>query len=654
MTAHTQLLSVEEPISLALIATYPEMSEVLAKLVEGTNIQLIDVYAAFEQAALTARELENQVDIILTRGGTGHFIKQAVSVPVISIPITPFDLTLSVAQLSPKVERVGLVNYQRPIFGTEKIESLYQKKIFQYQFYNREDLRHAIQQAKQDGCQVLFGGAEGISYAKELGMEGIEIISGKEAIYQALTEAVDLVRVKREERKRFTRLRIAIGSLSEGICITDEHGKISVFNPAAARIFQLENGDMIGQDINQVPVGELARRAFNRRKEEHNQLEHAGKTILNTNHVPIYMKDKFIGVVSTFQDITKIQHLEGQIRQQLNQKGFKAKYQFEDILTQNPEMTMQKEMASLYAKTDSAVLIQGESGTGKELFAHSIHNASYCASGPFVTVNCAAIPEQLLESELFGYAPGAFTGARREGKQGLFEMAHNGTLFLDEIGEMPKYLQARFLRVLQEKEIMRLGDNKIISVNCRVVSATNKDLAVLVAKGEFREDLYYRLNIFTVSVPPLRERGEDIPLLCAHFMNNMELGSSTAKLNKALKQQLQRLDQYRWPGNIRELSSACARIAVLRNLSDQAHIDRHFQNISNLLLSSTQDTVPLNIDAALHLKEAVDEAEQQYISAILRRNGNNQSATAKQLGIGRTTLWRRIAGEPRGGGDDLS
>ena len=634
-------LATSEHFTIALIATYPEMSKTLSELLHGTNIGLVDIYASFERAAAAAREIENQVDLILTRGGTGHYIKQVASIPVISIPITPFDLMLSVSRLPPEVKQVAFINYQRAIFGTQQIEEMFHKRICQYQFTNNEELRQTAVQAKADGCQVFIGGAEGASYARGLGLDGIEIVSGQEAIFQAVSEAVEIIRVKREEQNQSARLQRAFDTLAEGICIADEQGKIKIFNPAASHIFRMEADQVIGRSLWEVHSGKLAQRAFEGRESYVNQLEQVWDMTLNTNHIPIYRKDDFAGLVSTYQDVTKIQQLEGQIRSKLSQKGFKARYTFDDILTASDNMRMVKKLAVLYARADSAVLIEGESGTGKELFAHSIHNASPRANGPFVTVNCAAIPEQLLESELFGYAPGAFTGARKEGKQGLFELAHNGTIFLDEIGEMPKYLQSRLLRVLQEKEIMRVGDNKIISVNCRIISATNKDLAKMVRRGEFREDLYYRLNIFTVTVPPLRERPGDVELLSKHFLRTGSLPLDTRKLAD-MESYLKRLQGYQWPGNIRELISVCERLALLCASPPDADLERQLK--ASLIGGGSHpgEQVILRLGADLSLKAALDEAERQYITAVLERNENNQSATAQQLGIGRTTLWRRL------------
>ena len=363
---------------------------------------------------------------------------------------------------------------------------------------------------------------------------------------------------------------------------------------------------------------------------------------MNANHIPIYNKDSFIGMVSTYQDITKIQKLEGQIRQKLSRRGLVGKYTFDDIRTTNARMITQKAIAKLYAASDSAVLIQGESGTGKELFASSIHAASGYASGPYVTVNCAAIPENRLESELFGYAPGAFTGALREGKQGLFELALNGTIFLDEIGEMPKSLQSRLLRVLQEKEVMRIGDSRIIPINCRIISATNRNLEELVRKGEFREDLFYRLNPLTIKIPPLRERGDDVVMLFTYFLAEAGVPENSGAMRVLVREWRDYLMKYTWPGNIRELQNFCSRVFLL----DSAARERpEVRELLSQILREMPDTAAgmetLHLEPNLPLKEAMEEAEIQYIDRTLERNDGNTSVTAEKLGISRTTLWRR-------------
>lgn len=639
------VLKKSPPMRIALIATYPEMTRTLEHLVKGTDIKIVNVHASFNAAVVAAMELEHSVDAILTRGGTGHFIKQSVSVPVVSIPISPFDLMVSISTVPPQYKKIAFANFNRRILGTEFIERLYDREIIQYTFISQGDLKQIAHQAKADGCDMFIGGVEGASYARELRMATQEIVSGQEAVYQALAEVIELVTVQRAERFSSTRLKAALNSLAEGICLTDEAGKITVLNPAAKRILSIPANEVcIGQALKATAMNDMIGEGGPQDHPQKDKLYHIQDRVINTNYTPVFLDQTFIGTVSTFQDVSKIQQLEAHIRRHLNETGLVAKYHFDDILTQNRDLTITKELACFYARTDSAILIVGESGTGKELFAHSIHNASKRAIGPFVTVNCAAIPEQLLESELFGYSPGAFTGARKEGKAGLFEMAHNGTIFLDEIGEMPKHLQSRLLRVLQEKEVMRVGDNKITSVNCRIISATNQDLEELVLRGTFRKDLYYRLATFSIKIPPLRERQKDIPLLSRKFLEKMS--PNPEAVMQFMEPQLKKMVGYSWPGNIRELQSMCARMTLLQSIQGRANIQSYIQIAMQEDRSLGQGSILLNLSDDLTLKDVESEALQQYTAAILLRNNNNHSKTARQLGIGRTTLWRYLNSIP--------
>lgn len=632
------LLKEDTECRIALIATYPRITEILSGFVEGTKIKLTNIHAHFEEAAKIAKSIENDVDVILTRGGTGHFIKQAVSVPVVNIPISPYDLVISVSKLPENIKKIGFVNYARPIFGEERIEGLYNKEITQYTFTDFESLLQGYRDAKRDGCQVVFGGATGREYGLSLGLNCVEIVSGRESIYQALTNAVEIVYAKSEERKQAVRLKAAFDSLNEGIAINDEKGNFTLFNDVGQQLFHLNQSMITKSNISSEIIGKNGYKAFTEQREELNYLQDVYEKAINTSHFPIFIKNEYIGQVSTFQDVTKIQYLESKIRNQMSKRGFYARYTFDDIIGKSQCIKDVKEQARLFAQVNAAVFISGESGVGKELFAHGIHNASPRQSGPFVAVNCAAIPEQLLESELFGYAPGAFTGANKNGKQGLFEMAHNGTIFLDEIGEIPKYMQARLLRVLQEKEVMRIGDDKIIPVNCRIISATNKPLLNMVKKGTFREDLYYRLNILCLEIPPLRERGDDVTLLANYFFMRNNLPQ--CHMESAVKI-IQDMKGYDWPGNIRELNNTCLRITALLgvdSVSSTSLLKRNIDATRNGILKN----ITLNINGMLTLKEAVTEAEKQYILAILNQTGNNQTQAAKRLGLGRTTLWRKM------------
>jgi len=324
--------------------------------------------------------------------------------------------------------------------------------------------------------------------------------------------------------------------------------------------------------------------------------------------------------------------------------GHVAKYTFEDILGNSNKIKDAIEKAYRFGAVDATVLIYGETGVGKEFFAHAIHNVSPRREGPFITVNCAAIPDNLLESELFGYAEGAFTGAKKGGKRGYFEMADGGTIFLDEISEMSDKLQTKLLRVLQEREVMRLGDDRLITVDVRVIAATNSDLRKLVKEKLFRADLFYRINVLSLVVPPLRERREDIPFLLDYFLNIF-----CKKYNKKIKgiepEGIELFYQYDWPGNTRELQNIMEQLVIL---TDGNYISADL--VRESLMISTPDYLSVSsspssqfeniVEQELTLKTDLD-SQTAILKALAAADGNKKKA-AEILGISRTTLWRRM------------
>jgi transcriptional regulator with PAS, ATPase and Fis domain len=321
----------------------------------------------------------------------------------------------------------------------------------------------------------------------------------------------------------------------------------------------------------------------------------------------------------------------------LHDNGLVARYTFTDLVGTSCSFRQAVARGRQFAQTDLTVLIAGESGTGKELFAHAVHRGSRRAEGPFVALNCAAVPESLLESELFGYDEGAFTGARKGGKPGLFEMAHGGTIFLDEIGELGIKLQARLLRVLQQREVMRVGGERVISVDVRVVAATNRNLARQVAEGRFRDDLYYRLNVLTVVLPPLRERREDIPILGRQILaESCRLTGVAAPLPDAC---LRILQEHSWPGNVRELENFLHKYAVLcQGAPDPVRIMSELMNEATLSLQSLSgQELSINVDIG-----TLEEMENQILVHLDRSSGMDRAELARFLGISRTTLWKRL------------
>jgi transcriptional regulator with PAS, ATPase and Fis domain len=370
---------------------------------------------------------------------------------------------------------------------------------------------------------------------------------------------------------------------------------------------------------------------------EMGEVQHLGNKELATKRIPIKIKDEVVGAIASFQDVTQLQRFEQAIRQKLHSKGLVAKVSLNQIIGSSPALEAAKRQARRYAMSSSTVLITGESGTGKEMFAQSIHNLSSRDKSPFVAVNCAALPENLLESELLGYEEGAFTGAKKGGKQGLFELAHGGTMFLDEIGEMPLALQARLLRVLQEKEVMRLGGDRVIPVDVRVIAATNQDMAELVAKKQFREDLYYRLDILRLYLPPLRDRKGDIPMLVEYFYRKLNLLNPTVK--GIAPEALTILEKLSWPGNVRELVNLMERALLL---SDNEVVTA--EDIRSILPAQAAS---LQADSLPGEYGNLEDMEKETIEQILREEKFNYTRAASRLGINRTTLWRKIQKQNR-------
>jgi transcriptional regulator with PAS, ATPase and Fis domain len=342
-----------------------------------------------------------------------------------------------------------------------------------------------------------------------------------------------------------------------------------------------------------------------------------------------------IGALIEVQRISTIQEKEQEIRRRMSSKPHLALAKFSDLVGSHPQFLAAMEIARKYSQVDATVLITAETGTGKELFAQSIHNMSPRRSGPFVAVNCAALPESLLESELFGYVGGAFTGARRGGKVGLFEQAHGGTIFLDEIAEMPFRLQSSLLRVLQHKEVMRIGDDKLIPVDVRIITATNKNLRELVEQGRFREDLYYRLDILRIKLPPLRDRKEDIPLLVQHFA--IQGCRQFAKKPVAFsKEGMKRLYNYHWPGNVRELYNVVQR-AVLLAEKPIVDVDLLDEILEQGIMAKPGDRHRFEVE----LTGNYQNIQRQMIRQLMDIYGDEEEIM-KLLGLSRTTIWRRL------------
>lgn len=447
-----------------------------------------------------------------------------------------------------------------------------------------------------------------------------------------------------EEKMNIDMIEDLLNYAYEGFTVVDNDGCIVKWN--YENLLGIKEEYAIGKPVKDVIENTRLHIVVKTGEKEIRHIQRIQGHDMVANRVPIIRNGRIIGAVGAvlFRDASevremtkeliglenKINEYKGEIKRLQN-----SKYTFDSIITQDPKMEYLKNLARTAAHSNSTVLILGESGTGKELFAQAIHKASYRKFGPFIPINCAAIPRELLESELFGYEPGAFTGASKDGKPGKFELANGGTIFLDEIGDMPLDMQVKLLRVLEEKEFERVGGNKKINLDARIIAATHDNIEQAMERGRFREDLYYRLNVINIDIPPLRERVDDIPLLAQHLLDSLckELRSKNKKLNKKT---LEILMMHKWPGNIRELRNILERSITISQVSEvlPEHLPERFLNDS-LDESKAKKIVPL--------KSIIENAEKEAIlNAIISANGNKTLA-AKRLGIHRTALYKKLA-----------
>ncbi|EAR1529437.1 propionate catabolism operon regulatory protein PrpR [Salmonella enterica] len=489
-----------------------------------TPIQL-----GFEKAVTYIRKklATERCDAIIAAGSNGAYLKSRLSIPVILIKPSGFDVLQALAKAGKLTSSIGIVTYQETIPALLAFQKTFHLRLEQRSYVTEEDARGQINELKANGIEAVVGAGLITDLAEEAGMTAIFIYSAA-TVRQAFHDALDMTRLTRRQRVDY-------------------------------------------------PSG----------------------------------------------------------------KGLQTRYELGDIRGQSPQMEQLRQTITLYARSRAAVLIQGETGTGKELAAQAIHQTFFHRqphrqnklSPPFVAVNCGAITESLLEAELFGYEEGAFTGSRRGGRAGLFEIAHGGTLFLDEIGEMPLPLQTRLLRVLEEKAVTRVGGHQPIPVDVRVISATHCDLDREIMQGRFRPDLFYRLSILRLTLPPLRERQADILPLAENFLKQslaaMEI-PFTESIRHGLTQCQPLLLAWRWPGNIRELRNMMERLALFLSVDPAPTLDRQFmRQLLPELMVNTAELTPSTVDA-------------HTLQDVLARFKGDKTAAARYLGISRTTLWRRL------------
>lgn len=628
---------------IVFIVPHQELFEIATRVVDSMGItdRVAVVVGLMESGVEVAKRAESEgADLLIARGGTAELIQEAgIALPLIELQFSVYDITsiLLAARQAAGVPdpRIALLGARNQTGHFKSLARLLDLRLEVYDLLQIEDVIPTVERVCASGIDVMIGGLKINALAEGCGMKTVPLYSGEESCRETLLQALKMSQAMSLEKERFQRFRVLVEYSAQGIIGMDRDGRINVFNEAAERILSRSAAEVLGRDMAaafpELPVAA----ALAGKKAILGELVRIEQRRLIANVIPIEVGGDVAGAMTTIEDVREIVKLEATVRSALYARGLYAHFTFRDILGASPKMLEAKRIAAEYARTDSTILVTGESGTGKELFAQGIHNASRRREGPFVAVNCGAIPTSLLESELFGYEEGAFTGANRKGKPGLFEIAHNGTIFLDEIGEMDKQAQTSLLRVIQERRVMRLGGEKFLPVDVRIIAASNTNLADLIRQGKFREDLYYRINVLPLHLPPLRERGGDgLDIARRYVAECARLHGKNVKLTQAA---IDFMIDYDWPGNIRQLRNYVERLVVT---GQDDLVEVPIRNVP-------EPEEPAGTTRGQQVRENPPRsretlAEKDRILDALAATCHNQKEAARALGIDRSTLYRKL------------
>jgi propionate catabolism operon transcriptional regulator len=617
-------------------------------------------------------------DVVIAGGSNGAYLKTRVSVPVVLIGPTGFDVMHALTRARRDGAKVALVTHGDTPDEVRRFIAAYGIDVTLASYQSAQDAESVVLDLRDRGIDAVVGPGLIADLAASAGMSAVFLYS-RASIRAAFDTALEVAQATRRETVRRQRLDNLLQHLRDGVVALDAQGRVEAMNRRLADVLAIDAAQAVGRallDLAPDLAGSLP-----------DSDGDAFCTVRGASYVvhrgPLASSNSAPGTVLTFQESRAVEKLDRTLRARQRVQQFSARYQLADIVGVSDSMERVRALVRRYARSDATVLILGESGTGKEMVAQSMHQLSARRDFAFVAINCGAFPEALLESELFGYEEGAFTGARKGGKAGLIEVAHRGTLFLDEIAEMPLSLQSRLLRVLQEREVVRLGSTEPTRVDIRIVAATHRALTESIEAGSFRADLYYRLNILSIALPPLRERPNDLLPLAAELL--LQAASREPRLTarlpdadaarRVLAQLAEPLKHYMWPGNVRELQNVIERIAVELadgdanpdakpdanpNAAPDATPDRDPDSNSNgatkaVLTREVLRTVAPEIFAqpqarakktALTLRERSRHVEADEIRAALAACDGDRDAVCEALGISKTTLWRKLNAAP--------
>ncbi|EGT3845578.1 AAA family ATPase [Clostridioides difficile] len=610
--------------------------------------------------------VEKGAQAIIGRGGGYSLVIDTVNVPVIPMNMKSTDLLRAIEIAKKYSKKVVLILGDNEVsFDYVGWRNVISTEITEEWFESKYEIRSkVVKYIDQKDEVVIVGGGLACSFARQYGIDSVFATASDESIREAVEYCKKLLDTLGEEKFNNEVLRNILDGIKDGVIAIDSNGSIILYNESAKNMLKVERKCALNKYILDVfPKMEWMLDCLHEKEDvEDRKIRNINNLIVNTRTTLIKVDNSTYGVLGIIQDITKLQNLERKIRFDLNQKGLYARYTFDDFLFKDKLTKEFIEEAKKIGKSDYTTLLYGESGSGKEIIAHSIHNISKRKDRPFVAINCATIAENLLESELFGYEEGAFTGARKGGKRGLFELAHGGTLFLDEINSLSFNIQTKLLRVIEERQIMRIGSDYIIPLDIRIIAATNESLTEKIVMGTFRADLFYRLSSLEINIPPLRNRREDIIPLFNNFVNEVLKDDGLNGINSIdenfvlTKDEMDKLYNYSWPGNVRELKTIAQKYVVTGKI--KLRQDRDFKT-KKLLPNSEVDKFNSETTASVEVQDEsiniskindgkisidikeVNKYVEEKIISMLFAQGLSKNEVAQVLGISRTSLWKK-------------
>ena len=595
----------------------------------------------------SARQLESQgAEVLISRRSTAELIQEHLNTPNIPIVLTLEDIAqmLADARSITGSERPRIALFAMASDQTD-IESFARHLNLNLRVYtitpNEEYLSLMVDRAIADKMDIIAAGTVVTAFANQRNFPSLLLDCGVVALRTAFLEADKVAYARKLEKARAASFRIVVETSRRGLFVLDGALRVQMANPASWTILGCQPLAVPAPLEDIFPEMLSLREQLHATEPSRNMFLNARRGPVVVDISPVQSPGALGGAVVTFEPAEAVSEFSSITRKKLFAQQFASAYTFASIVGKSPQILETIHAARDLADNNETVLIAGETGTGKELFAHAIHAASSRRSGPFVAVNCAALPSTLLESELFGYDEGSFTGANRKGKPGLFEMAQEGTIFLDEISEINKQVQLRLLRVLQERQIMRLGGTKLISLDIRVISATNKNINELKQFGRFREDLYYRLSALPLFIPPLRERNGDVAVLADYYLRAaLSRGGPPFKMSRGV---LRLLERHPWPGNVRELQNIIARLIVAskhgginEELVHRLLAPEDFWN--GLPSRASASSVPAHSDMSPDKRQ-----EREHIINALQQCKGHRGRASAMLSMNRSTLFRKMA-----------